>query len=213
MKNLGKIIIFSMILLILSLILILFRNQVIFIDESLFHAINGFSNPVLDIIFIPLTYFGSVFFWILVMIIAWIKKRKKLSVYLIYALIIDSILSLYLKWTFQRGRPDNFLKENILIERNFGSSFPSGHAERAFSGSIILSPFYNSIKFKTISYVLAILTGISRIYLGAHYPIDVLFGSLIGIISGNIILNLPTEKAQEKIENFVYEIRIFFQKL
>jgi undecaprenyl-diphosphatase len=195
MKNLGKIIIFLLVLLILSLILLLFKEQVIFIDENLFYAINNFSNPFLDVFFITLTYFGSVIFWILLIFVLWLKKDIKLSIYLFYALIIDSLLSLSLKFVFIRPRPpENFLKNSIFIE-NISPSFPSGHAERAFSGAVILSSFY---KFK-IFYVLAILTGISRIYLGIHYPIDVLFGSLVGIIIGNLILNLPIKKLEKKL--------------
>ena len=210
MKNLGKIITLFIILLAFSFILILFKEQIIFIDENLFYIINSFSNPFLDGFFIPITYFGSLFFWIFIIIIAWMKKEKKLSIYLIYALLIDSLLSLSLKWTFQRARPENPLKKSIFIERDLSPSFPSGHAERAFSGAVILSSFYKIFEFETAFYILAFLTGISRIYLGVHYPIDTLFGALIGIIIGNIILNLPTKKTQEKIEEIIYKIKTFF---
>ncbi len=211
MKNIRKIITFLVILLIFSSALVLFRDQVILIDESLFHIIYGFSNPILDIILIPLTYFGSIYFWILIIIIAWIKKEKKLSIYLIYALVIDSLLSLSLKWIFRRARPENFLKKSIFLERNFGYSFPSGHSERAFSGATILSSFYTIFEYETVFYFLAALTAISRIYIGAHYPIDTLFGALVGIIAGNIILNLPTEKTQEKIEEIIHKIKILLK--
>ncbi|NIM47017.1 MAG: phosphatase PAP2 family protein [Candidatus Aenigmarchaeota archaeon] len=212
MKNLGKIITFFIILLILSFILILFRDQIFLIDESLFFIINGFSNPFLDGILIPITYFGSLIFWILVIIIAWIKKERKLSIYLLYAIIIDSLLSLSLKWVFRRARPEELLKKTILKERDLGPSFPSGHTERAFSGAVIVNSFYKILEFETAFYILAFLVGISRIYLAVHYPIDTLFGALIGIIIGNIILNLPTEKVQEKIEGFIFGIKMFFQK-
>jgi undecaprenyl-diphosphatase len=88
-----------------------------------------------------------------------------------------------------------------------GPSFPSGHSESVFSGNTILSSFSKDWKFKVVFYVLAILTAISRIYLGVHYPIDTLFGSLIGIIIGNFVLNLPTEKTEKKIDGAVKKIR------
>jgi len=205
MKNLGKIIIFFIFLLIFSFVSIIFQSQVIYLDEKLFYIINGFSNPVIDFILVSLTYFGSVFFWIFLTIILWIKGNKKISIYLIYALIIDAIVSFTLKWTFLRNRPENFLKKSILVEEDLGSSFPSGHSEKAFSGAVILGSHYKN--FKILLYVLAILTAISRIYIGIHYPIDTFFGSIIGLVIGNLILNIPTEKFQKKIDKIIYKFK------
>jgi len=207
MKNLGKIITFSMVLLVFSIIIILFREQAISFDVSLLRVINGFSNPLLDAVFIPLTYLGSTFFWIILMVMFWIRGHKKLSIYLLYSIIINSILSFSLKWTFLRPRPSESKEKNILFIEDTGPSFPSGHAENVFSGNVILSSFINDWRFKTTLYVISILTAISRIYIGIHYPIDTLFGSLIGIIVGNLVLNLPTEKAETKIEKAIKRIR------
>ncbi len=207
MKNLGKIIIFSMALLVFSIIIILFSEQAISFDESLLHVINGLSNPLLDAIFIPLNYLGSTLFWIILIVAFWIKGHKKLSVYLLYATIINSVLMFSLKWTFLRPRPSENNEKDILFIEDTGPSFPSGHSENVFSGNAILSYFSKDWKFKVIFYVLAILTAISRIYIGVHYPIDVLFGSLIGIIVGNFVLNLPTEKTEIKIDKAIKKIR------
>jgi undecaprenyl-diphosphatase len=207
MKNLGKIITLSMVLLVFSIIIILFREQAISFDESLLHVINGFSNPLLDAVFIPLNYLGSTLFWIILIVAFWTKGHKKLSIYLLYSIIINSILSFSLKWTFLRQRPSENNEKDILFIEDTGPSFPSGHAENVFSGNVILSSFSKDWKFKTTLYVISILTAISRIYLGVHYPIDVLFGSLIGIIIGNLVLNLPTEKTEIKIDKAIKKIR------
>lgn len=207
MKNLGKIIVFSIIFLVFSVIIMLFGKQAALIDENLFQMINGLSNPLLDAIFIPLNYLGSAFFWIILIVVFWIKGNKKLSVYLFYATIINSVLVFSLKWTFLRQRPIEGYEKNILFIEDSGPSFPSGHAESVFSGNVILSSFSKDWKFKVFLYVLAILTTISRIYIGVHYPIDTLFGSLIGIIIGNLVFNLPTEKTEEKIDWAIKKIR------
>jgi membrane-associated phospholipid phosphatase len=207
MKNLGKIITFSAILLVFSIIIILFFNQAISFDVSLLHFINGLSNPLLDAIFIPLTYLGSTLFWIILMVMFWIRGHKKLSVYLLYSIIINTILSLSLKWTFLRPRPSESNEKNILFIEDSGPSFPSGHAENVFSGNVILSSFVNDWRFKAALYAISILTAISRIYLGVHYPLDTLFGSLIGIIIGNLVLNVPTEKTEVKIDKAIKRIR------
>jgi undecaprenyl-diphosphatase len=207
MKNRGKIIAFFTILLISSVIITLFREHAMLIDENLFHTINGLSNPLLDTIFIPLNYLGSTLFWTILIVAFWIKGHKKLSVYLIYATIINSVLVFSLKWTFLRPRPIEGNEKNMLFIEDTGPSFPSGHAENVFSGNIILGSFSKDWKFKLVFYVLAILTAISRIYIGVHYPIDTLFGSLIGIIIGNFVFNLPTEKTEEKIDKAIKKIR------
>lgn len=211
MKNIIKIIILFLILIASSLLFLLFRAQATAIDEMFFHAVNGLSNPVLDYVLIPATYFGSIVLWIFLIALLWSKKDKKLSVYLIYALIINSSLLLLLKGVFMRPRPlETFLRENFLVEKGAGYSFPSGHAENAFSGATVLSSFYEG-GLKVLFYALAILTGISRIYIGIHYPLDVLFGSLIGLIIGNIVLNLPTYETQEEIEKIIYGVRAFLR--
>jgi undecaprenyl-diphosphatase len=213
MKNLGKIIIYFVVLAILSFIFLLFKTQALALDNSLFHMISGLSNPVLDFILIPATYFGSIILWIFLILLLWTKKDKKLSIYLFYALIVNSFLSLFLKWIFMRPRPlENFLRENFLVERDTGYSFPSGHAINASSGTAILSYFYKG-KIRFLFYGLAILTAISRVYIGVHYPLDVLFGSVIGLIIGNIVLNLPTYEIQEEIEKIIYGVRAFFQRI
>ncbi len=207
MKNPGKIIAFLIILLVFSVVLILFKEQAISIDESLFRIINGLSNPLLNAIFIPLNYLGSTLFWIILVVIFWIKGHKRLSIYLLYAAAINTILSFSLKWTFLRQRPSENNVKDILFIEDMGSSFPSGHSENVFAGNAILSSFSKDWKFKIIFYVLAFLTAISRIYIGVHYPIDTLFGSLIGIIIGNFILNLPTKNTEIKIDKAIEKIR------
>lgn len=211
MKNPRKIIAFLIILLVFSVVLILFREQVISIDESVFRIISGLSNPLLNAIFIPLNYLGSTLFWIILIVMFWIRGHKKLSIYLLYAAVINTILSFSLKWTFLRQRPSENNVKDILFIEDMGSSFPSGHSENVFAGNVILSSFSKDWKFKIIFYVLAFLTAVSRIYIGVHYPIDTLFGSLIGIIIGNLVFSLPTKNTEEKIERSIEKIRKYFK--
>ena len=200
MKKLRNLFLYTAILSILSLFVLIFRNFSIAADMALFSAINGLSSPLFDIIFIPFTYYGSVFFWCFLIIFSWIKKERKLSLKLFYNLIISSFLSITLKWIFQRSRPEGIIKYFILSENDVGKSFPSGHSQNAFSGSVILSSFH---KHKLLFYGTALMTAMSRVYIGAHYPLDILFGALIGLIIGDIAVNIPTEKAQKKAEKYI----------
>jgi len=169
-------------------------------DLDVFFVINSVSNPFLDSFFVFITYLGSSVFWILMILLFWIGKQRKVSIYLILVFIIDSISLIFLKWLFFSPRPYESLSDLKILsfEVESASSFPSGHTQRAFSGATILSSFYK--KFRIPFFVLSLLVGLSRIYIGMHYPIDALVGAINGILFGLITLTFLTKSLQKKLE-------------
>ncbi|MFH1473573.1 MAG: phosphatase PAP2 family protein [Candidatus Aenigmatarchaeota archaeon] len=179
---------------------LLFLDQIMAFDQQLFLAVNSISNPLLDPFFVFITYLGSSVFWIVAVMLLWMRGKRKASIYLVLAFIIDTVSLFFLKFLISRPRPfENLSDLNFLsLEMDLGPSFPSGHTQRAFSGAVVLGSFYK--KFSKLFFALALLVGISRIYIGVHYPFDILSGSINGFLIGSIVLILPIKKIAKKIK-------------
>lgn len=93
------------------------------------------------------------------------------------------------KYLFNRARP--YISDTEiapLIKTPSSSSFPSGHSATAAAGALALSTLYPV--FAPAILLAGLLTALSRIYLGVHYPFDVLAGMLIGAATCGIVLAL-----------------------
>jgi len=104
---------------------------------------------------------------------------------------------------FRRRRPFITLIQAVVIGKKPGSwSFPSGHSAAAFSGAMLFSRQFPRLRWPL--YLIAGLVAFSRIYLGDHYPGDVLTGSLSGLTlsKGASDLQQTLDKAQKKANPF-----------
>lgn len=146
---------------------------------------NSLKCSVLDILMPIVTYFGSAFVTIPLCIAAILNKNASVHRFGIgsaLALSISYIISEIIKITVNRLRP--FLKMENLNIKKIGIdkySFPSGHTTAAFSIGIMGSLFLPSAS--AIFITIAFAVGVSRMYLGVHYPTDVFAGSILGSIT------------------------------
>ena len=120
------------------------------------------------------------------------EKRGKiaLALLIISLSLTDSICAQILKPFFERIRPSHSSIEglNLLVSKGGKWSMPSNHAANMFSLAVILSYFYSKIKIPI--FTLASLIALSRVYVGVHYPTDIIVGGLLGYTISWIILTL-----------------------
>lgn len=153
---------------------------------------NSLKCSVLDILMPVITYFGSGFVTIPICAAAILNKNTSVHRFGInsaLALSVSYIISEIIKITVNRLRP--FLKMENLNIKKIGIdkySFPSGHTTAAFSIGIMGSLFLPAAS--VIFIVIAFTVGISRMYLGVHYPTDVFAGSILGSITSICIFLL-----------------------
>jgi len=163
------------------------------IDIYLFHLIN--STLTLSFIDKIMPVITSVKYWYITYLIfaLWLlfkggkNGRIALITLTITIILSDQINSAFLKELFSRIRPCHTLHNvHLLVNCPISKSFPSSHAVNNFAAATILSFFYK--QYKKIFLFIAILISYSRIYVGVHYPSDVIAGALVGILIGALIL-------------------------
>lgn len=155
-------------------------------DRTLFYAINhGIKNPFLDWLMPIVTSHNS---WIPIGIILTTylvcknPKRGVLVFLLIVAAVIigDMVNHRILKEIFARIRPCRELPDVYLLTGcGHSFSFPSSHSVNSFTLALLIGLFER--KLLIIAILAASLVAFSRVYLGVHYPSDVIAGALAGI--------------------------------
>jgi len=100
---------------------------------------------------------------------------------LVAAVVSRGIIVSVIKFLYYRPRPFEVLQIVQLIPEN-NSSFPSGHAALYFALSTVIF-FYNR-KLGAIFLAVSALMGVARIYVGVHWPLDILGGAVIGVLTG-----------------------------
>ena len=108
---------------------------------------------------------------------------------LIALLISFVICNITLKPLFSRIRPYEYVEGiKLLINKPDDFSFPSGHSSSSFAAALSLW-FYNK-KWGRVCIVTASVIAFSRLYLHVHFPSDVIFGIMIGVMSSYIARRL-----------------------
>jgi len=121
---------------------------------------------------------------------AFVKIKNSYVFYVFSSVLMAVLVTGVLKVLIGRSRPLLFdaLGLRIFDPMSFDyalNSMPSGHTATSFAGLVMLGMLFPRIKWAT--WTLAILIGISRIYVGAHWPSDVVLGAFIGMVCADIV--------------------------
>jgi len=172
-------------------------QQIKDIDQALFYQINGvWHHPILDAV-LPWTRHSNNWIPLYIGLLGWLiyqvgwKTLKWLLFALINVCMTDQISSSVFKPFFHRLRPCNdpalFGKTRLLLEQCAGGfSFTSSHAANHFGIAMFIFMTWGVTqkKYTRFFFVWAGIIAFAQIYVGVHYPLDIVGGTIIGLISG-----------------------------
>ena len=167
------------------------------IDETLFLFLNGLHNDVFDFLMHWITYQQTWYpFYLLIVIWMFWKYKQKAIIPILFIIIAitisDQFTSSFMKPFFERLRPchDPSISDLVHVVDGCGGlyGFASSHASNSFALATLLYMFFRSeFKYTSILFVWAALVAYSRIYVGVHFPGDIIVGGLIGYLVGLIL--------------------------
>ncbi|MDR2873563.1 MAG: phosphatase PAP2 family protein [Methanobrevibacter sp.] len=171
-------------------------------NSDIFNFINhNLQNPILDQSMPIITNFGTeewlmiiVFILLITSLIAKKDKLKKIIIIFLISIIVSIFITELLKGIFSESRPFiAFSNVHLLADGSPFRSFPSGHSSNIFTLITVFGLNYSlkirgkSFKLLWVLLPLGILVALSRVYVGVHFPLDLIAGTMIGIVSGGIV--------------------------
>jgi undecaprenyl-diphosphatase len=170
-----------------------FDGTTLAFDQAVLQSINAGSTNFWNTFMLTLTHLGGVAGVVILtgLLVGALAYKRKYRPALFVALGVGgaALVNVILKLIFERARPD--LWEQLVIETSF--SFPSGHAMASAALAFCVVILFWHTKYRLIASILAglymVIIGFSRLYLGVHYPTDVLAG---WIVSGAWVVLVTT---------------------
>lgn len=185
----------------------IFRNAMVLFDNTFIWLIRYFASPSVDKVMISITDVGfGVSYGVIVavsfVLLTYYRRWREIAG-LGICLAGGAVLNFWLKYLFHRSRPDLF-----RVVQETGYSFPSGHviASMCFYGMAAflimrtISSWRGRLTVMTLAGIIIVTIGISRIYLGVHYPTDVLAGLAAGSMWVAFCISLLVWWEQERLQ-------------
>ena len=164
------------------------KHMMVFLNKTISNSIFDFMMPIITnqnfLVFSGLILIGYLAYY------GGKRGRITIVLLLVAASFSDAICFQVIKPWVGRIRPSHDFYEyiNLLVSKGGKYSFPSNHAANSFVFATVLSYFYD--RNRTFLYILASTIAFSRVYVGVHYPLDIIIGSIIGYIISWIFLSI-----------------------
>ena len=182
-------------------------------ELEILRNIQSIANPFFDFLFQLITICGEQIVLISIISIIYWTLDKKFGEYIAYSVLTSVLLNNAIKDIFKMKRPIGEEGIRTLREQTAtGYSFPSGHTQGASSFYGAMAIYLKKRVMYIIATVMIILIGFSRLYLGVHYPKDVIVGGILGVLTSLICYKLYN-RVENKMLLYVITFAIFIPAL
>lgn len=174
-------------------------EKLIQLDKQLLIFLNGLGSPAFDGLWLIITkqiYWIPLFLFLLYLVYKKIGAKQTLILLLFIAVLVaftDQVTNLF-KNHFQRLRPCNDTSVNTIIrivKESNSFSFFSGHAANSMAvATFLFFNFRKQYRYFWLIFLWPLIFAYSRIYLGLHFPIDILTGYFFGTVFGFLLYKI-----------------------
>lgn len=178
--------------------MIAFIDTIKQIDQSIFFYFNGMNSPLGDLVMALFTQTATwLVFYLAIIVFIIVKFRTKAVVVLIMlglAIVISDQFSTFVKEIVQRLRPTHDPAIRDLVHNVYKKGglygFFSSHATNTFALAMFSARLFKNFRYSLLIFLWAAMVSYTRIYVGVHYPSDVLTGMVVGILIGYYMYKL-----------------------
>ena len=175
------------------------------INQNIFLEINRYANQneILDSLMIGAAE-AMPYIFIGLLLYLWFTNRKNEALYAGYAATLGVAINQIINAFYFHARPFMDGIGKTLIQHKAENSFPSDHTTFVISIALMLMTFKSTRKIGIIATLLALWCGVARVYLGVHYPFDIL--GAIAVASTSVYIVTLSKNRLQKINDYIISI-------